>query len=113
MYNKNDMSVIAYKILSYVNHCIKNGSFIDKRVLNFETLETNERYFYSILKELQDKNYVDDIRFGEDFSFENPYQCDYRKVRVTLDGFEYMETKFEKVKRYLADIKDLYWYDKI
>ena len=110
MYNKNDMSVVAYKILSYVNHCIKNGSFIDKKILSYKTLEINEKYFYSILKELQDHNYIDDVWFGEDFSFENLYQCEYKKIRVTLDGFEYMETKFEKVKRYLADINELDWW---
>lgn len=54
----DDFEVVAYKILSYLYRCMKNGKKVDIAALR-QLVGCNEAYFGAVARSLQSKGYVE------------------------------------------------------
>lgn len=58
----DDFEVVAFKILSYLYRCMKNGKKVDIAALR-QLVGCNEAYFGAVARSLQSKGYVEGFVF--------------------------------------------------
>lgn len=73
---KDDIRVVAYKVLKYVHECNKKGVDPDSDEIAKLT-GANERYIEIVVDELKDKGYLKGYRIGS--------------LCITLDGSIYLD----------------------
>lgn len=103
--SSDDYEVIAYKLLSYLYGCLKEGRRVDVPAMR-ELAGCNEAYFSSVLKGLQDKGLVE----GFGFDGLSGLVIDSRSVAalgdptVTMDGAIYVRenSRMAKARAFLG-----------
>ena len=106
---KNDFHVVAYRILQYLYECMKAGQDPEVDKITAENYEINDRYFNTIIKELYENGYIDNV------SEVNVVGCLYtqykisQSISITLKGIEYLtdNTFIEKAKRFFKATKEM------
>ena len=83
----DDFEVVAFKILSYLYRCMKNGKKVDIASLR-QLVGCNEAYFGAVARSLQSKGYVDGFAFDA-FSgvvIDSPNIAAMSDPMITMDG---------------------------
>ncbi|MDO4176273.1 MAG: YjcQ family protein [Bacillota bacterium] len=100
----NDMDVIAYKILSYLYECMKNGvpARAEDMCASAKLFRIPERYWRQIIEELQDEGlvkgfFIINTKDGRIVSMTD-------EARITLKGANYLEenSKMKEVGEFLG-----------
>ena len=108
MFNKDDTFLVIFKILYYLYYNVKRGLQIEVKYFRHDKLGINENYMCFILNQLEEKKYIKG--FSKTFAFNNAPE-DVKKITITLDGIEYLESdKMQVMKTYLQDKKQLEWW---
>lgn len=108
MFNKDDTFLVIFKILYYLCYSVKKGLQIEVKYFRHDKLGINENYMCFILNQLKEKNYIKG--FSKTFVFDNEPE-DVKKITITLDGIEYLESdKMQVMKTYLQDKNQLMWW---
>ena len=106
---KDDFHVIAYRILQYLYECMKAGQDPEIDKINAKNYEINDRYFNTIIKELYNNGYIDNV------SEMNVVGCIYtqykisQNISITLKGIEYLTDNsfIEKAKNFFIETKKI------
>lgn len=106
---KNDFHVIAYRILQYLYECMKAGQGPEVDKITANNYEINDRYFNTIIKELYENGYIDNVHEI------NVVGCLYTQykippsISITLKGIEYLtdNTFIEKAKKFFKATKEM------
>ena len=83
----DDFEVLAFKILSYLYRCMKNGKKVDIAALR-QLVGCNEAYFGAVARSLQSKGYVEGFVF-DGFSgvvIDSPSLAAMSDPAITMDG---------------------------
>ena len=83
----DDFEVLAFKILSYLYRCMKNGTKVDVAALR-QLVGCNEAYFGAVAKSLQSRGYVEGFAF-DGFSgvvIDSPSLAVMSDPAITMDG---------------------------
>ncbi len=83
----DDFEVLAFKILSYLYRCMKNGKKVDIAALR-QLVGCNEAYFGAVVRSLQSKGYVEGFAF-DGFSgvvIDSPSLAAMSDPAITMDG---------------------------
>lgn len=83
----DDFEVLAFKILSYLYRCMKNGKKADIAALR-QLVGCNEAYFGAVVRSLQSKGYVEGFAF-DGFSgvvIDSPSLAAMSDPAITMDG---------------------------
>lgn len=86
---KDDFSVIACIILSYLYECLKKGRAVNTEYLTHEYFRVNEGYFQFILEELYRAGYIEGCLTPEWKDGNCIVLTD--DVRITMAGITYLE----------------------
>lgn len=99
---KNDFSVIACIILSYLYESIKRGESANPDYLTNEFFHTNEVYFDFILGELYKKGYIDGCKVIE--TKDSSCLFLYEDFHITMAGIEYLgnNESMNKAKAFIS-----------
>lgn len=87
----DDFEVLAFKILSYLYRCMKNGKKVDIAALR-QLVGCNEAYFGAVVRSLQSKGYVEGFAF-DGFSgvvIDSPSLVVMSDPVITMDGAIYV-----------------------
>ena len=110
--SKDDYHVLAYRLLSYLYQCLKNGEEVDEAQIYWDeahrTDKGNERYWNYILKHLTDDGYIEGISFLPVLGGEAKPRIT-AAVAITPKGIEYLEenSMMKKAYRVWKGIKDI------
>lgn len=91
----DDFEVLAFKILSYLYRCMKNGKKADIASLR-QLVGCNEAYFGAVVRSLQSKGYVEGFAF-DGFSgvvIDSPSLAAMSDPAITMDGGDLREREF-------------------
>lgn len=89
-----DFSTVVYKILKYLDECLKNGNEPNFEVAK-DLSKVNDEYFRSAIEEMARKDLIKhDVFYADD----KPY---IESIKITLDGSEYLRenSAMKKVSR--------------
>lgn len=105
---KDDMHVIAYKILSYLYACLKSGKEPLKSVYgsNGTLFDIPESYWVVIMEKLAENGYIKGFKAMKTMEgMRIPIQCD---LCITMAGVEYLQenSMMRKVAKTLKEAKD-------
>lgn len=83
----DDFEVVAFKILSYLYRCMKNGKKVDIASLR-QLVGCNEAYFGAVARSLQSKGYVDGFAFDglSGVVVDSPNIAAMSDPMITMDG---------------------------
>ena len=96
---KDDMRVMACKLLTYLYECIKAGAEPSEAVAR-ELTGANPLYWRAIMDDMMGSGYISATVFHD----LNGDALDYEDMRITLSGVEYLESNsaMAKVRRFLG-----------
>lgn len=106
---QNDYFVIVYQVLKYLYDCLKRGEKPEVCYLRASRYSIPENYWQYILISLINEGYIAGIKPVETKG--GVLLDDLQETIITPKGIEYLfENKlFEKVKRTLKDVKDIFY----
>ncbi len=103
--SSDDFEVIAYKILSYLYECMKQGKKIDVAVMRSLT-DCNESYFGVVVKNLQSKGFVEGFHFDglSGVVIDSPVLAATGDPAITMDGAIFVKenSRMAQVKQFLG-----------
>ena len=96
---KDDMRVIACKLLTYLYECIKAGG-VPSEAKARELAGCNAVYWCAVLDDLMEQGYVSAAVFRD----QNGDAMAYQDMRITLAGVDYLESSsaMAKVRKFLG-----------
>lgn len=102
---KDDFSVIACIILSYLYDCVKNGRVANVEDLSYLNFNVNERYFNFIVKELFNAGYIDGVLLKSWKGGSCLLLTD--DISITMNGISYLESNesMQKAKKVISEMK--------
>lgn len=107
---QNDYFVIAYRILSYLYECLKDGKAADITILSedSEQLNISYRYWAYIFRHLYEEGYIEGISILPATGQVAPMVKIERSIMITPKGIEYLaeNSTMAKAKRFLKELKD-------
>ncbi len=106
----DDFEVIAYKILSYLYRCMKDGKKVDVAAMR-QLVGCNERYFGLVVRNLQSKGYVEGFFFDglSGVVIDSPSLAAMSDPAITMDGAVYVSenSRMSKCKDFLGHAFEL------
>ena len=97
--SSNDFEVIAYKILAYLDSCLKSD--IEPNIYKAQELtKCSEKYFYVVIASLLENGYVKGTCFKDAFG----KTMSVESLNITLDGAIYLKenSTMQKVAKLLG-----------
>jgi len=108
--SSDDFEVIAYKILSYLYECLKQGKKVDIAAMR-SLSECNESYFGAVVKNLQSKGFVDGFHFDglSGVVIDSPALATASDPTITMDGAIFVKenSRMAQVKQFLGHAFDV------
>ena len=105
---KDDMHMIAYKVLSYLYSCLKLGDAPDEAVYSHDgtLFKIPESYWVAVMEELVAKGYI--VGFKTQGTWGGPQIVVRNEPRITMDGVEYLQenSMMRKAANALKEAKD-------
>lgn len=80
---RDDMEIIAYKILNIVYFCNKNDYKVEEKDVCAEAFGINKPYWSTIISGLIENGYIQGAMCSN-------YHCEIRELRITYKGVEYL-----------------------
>ena len=112
--SKDDYYVIAYKLLSYLYSCLKNGDYpINTKNLTHDSyilkISINELYWEYIVRHLYEEGYIDGVDIIDVCSPTLPEVKINSWIEITPSGIDFLNniSNMIKVKELLKDIKEI------
>lgn len=108
--SSDDFEVIAYKILSYLYACLKQGKEVD--ISSMRSLAgCNEFYFSTVVKNLQSKGFVDGFHFDglSGVVMDSNAIAAAGCPAITMDGAVFVKenSRMSQVKKFLGHAFDI------
>jgi hypothetical protein len=107
---KNDYFVIAYKILSYLYTCLKEGEDPDRDFIRYDSdyINISEKYWEYITHHLYEDGFIEGVALIHIAG--QPYAgVKTNHIMITPLGIEYLESNsaINKAKAFLKEIKEI------
>lgn len=106
----DDYEVIAFKVLSYLYRCMKDGKKVDVAALR-ELIGCNEAYLGSVIRGLQSKGLVEGFFFDghSGVVIGSPALAAMRDPEITMDGAAYVRenSRMQKAKEFAGHAFDV------
>lgn len=103
--SSDDFEVIAYKILSYLYACLKQGKKVDIAAMR-ALAGCNEAYFGTVVKNLQSKGLVEGFYFDglSGVVIDSPALATASDPVITMDGAIFVKenSRMNQVKQFLG-----------
>lgn len=108
--SKNDYHVLAYRLLSYLYACLKDGVQPDMEYLQYNTKDfpIGEDYWYYVLRNLLEEGYIRGAVVVHLPQVPQPRVKVTAALRITPAGIEYLleNTMMKKAMSFLRSIKE-------
>jgi len=106
--SKDDYFVIAYRILTYLYDCLKNGVPVDLRLLTPESAQVNEVYWRYIVKNLSGDGYITGVIIVSTLAGEEIVKVQ-PNIQITPKGIQYLHenSMFQKARELIKDLSGL------
>ena len=103
---KDDFHVIAYRILSYLYTCLKEGRKPTGDDISYEKFKIPETYLNTVIGNLYKKGYIDGIIPYDAAGGVTLYILD--RPEITMDGVAFLQenSMMQKAKNFLKELKD-------
>lgn len=107
---RDDYFVIAYKILSYLYTCLKDGEDPDKSIIAYDSdyININEKYWEYIIRHLYEDGYIEGVALIRMAG--RPYAgVKLNHIMITPKGIEFLENNstMSKARTFLKEIKEI------
>ena len=106
----DDFEVIAFKVLSYLYRCMKDGKKVDVAALR-ELIGCNEAYLGSVIRGLQSKGLVDGFCFDglSGVVIDSPALATMSEPVITMDGAAYVRenSRMRKAREFAGHAFDV------
>ena len=103
---KNDMYVIMYKILAYLDECMRKNVDVNDDKFSHIVLGISEKYWAHIIDELVCHKYVRGVNVI--YTTTEPIIC-INNPRVTMEGVAFMQenSMMKKAREFLKETKSI------
>lgn len=104
---KNDFFVLAYRILAYLYQCMKDGEIPNTEDISFKKLDIPERYWISIMDNLQQDGYIRGFKIVEAMSGQRFISTN--RLEITIAGIQFMQenSAMGRAKAALKEFKEI------
>ena len=106
----DDYEVIAFKVLSYLYRCMKDGKKVDVAALR-ELIGCNEAYLGSVIRGLQSRGLVEGFVFdgASGVAIDSPALATIAEPAITMDGAAYVRenSRMQKAKEFAGHAFDV------
>lgn len=103
--SSDDFEVIAYKVLSYLYECLKQGKKVDAAIMR-SLAGCNEAYLGVVVKDLQSRGFVEGFHFDglSGVIIDSPALATSSDPVITMDGAIFVKenAKMSQVKQFLG-----------
>jgi len=108
---KNDYFVLAYRVLSYLYACLKEGEPADWEYLNYNTKDfpIGEEYFRYLLEHLLLDEYIEGIVLISRVGTKAKGIKETDGISITPKGIEYLQenSTMKKAAEFLKSVKEI------
>lgn len=108
---KDDYFVIVYKILAYLYKCLKDGSKVEERLIQYDSpyIRVNEKYWSYIIWHMQKEELIEGVMFMDGGLGDVPYPFEMDKCRITPTGIACLSDNsfMQKAKKAIKDAKEM------
>lgn len=106
---RDDYYVLAYKVLAYLYHCLKNDSVVDVNYVSHEALGIGIGYWEYLITHLDEDGYIEGVSLLPILGRNTPAVKVGCNLAITPRGIDFLENNstMSKAKRVLKELNEL------